>query len=260
MPGKFLIDDRVIFDADNRTLSLAQCTLSGNESAQDSVVLHTPTAQCLILLIEYHGKILSQEYILEKVWINKGVVVSSGAVYQNISLLRRAFVQLGIDSNIVATIPRRGVMLPAGVTVSPWGKTCISSDYFPPREDTKNSIPAAGISFFTLPYVAISAALGLLAILGILFSVMHFRNKENYMDGYQPVKNNNPRCHIYMNKAFPGHMMNKILAGKVLSCDELPYHYITAFHGINRYSVISCEQDIRQPDPDCLSRFYLKDS
>lgn len=44
--------------------------------------------------------------------------VTSNGFYQNISLLRRAFKELGVDEDIIITVPRVGVRLDATLTVT----------------------------------------------------------------------------------------------------------------------------------------------
>ena len=260
MPGKFIIDNLIIFDADSRTLSLIKKPSEQRENNTDKVVLHTPTADCLMLLIEHQGELLTQSDILNRVWISKGVVVSSGTVYQNISLLRRAFVQLGLTGDIVATLPRRGIMLPFNILITPYSQSLAPADtHVPSRFPRTGAIPP--LFFFLLRnkrVSALSCTLLLMLMTGLLLT--HIYAQNNYMDNYQTVNIGDPECHVYLSQHFPDNVLNKILKNKILRCAEQPFNYITVFHGVNRYSVISCEQDIRESTPDCLSRFYQKDT
>lgn len=111
MPGKYLLNNLIVFDTDARTLTLIGTPPNPEKQTTEQVLLHTPTSSCLELLVENQGAILSQDELLDRVWKKKGMVVSTHTVYQNISLIRRAFTQLGLCDDVVTTIPRRGMTL-----------------------------------------------------------------------------------------------------------------------------------------------------
>ncbi|MBJ3816784.1 hypothetical protein F9C28_18205 [Shimwellia pseudoproteus] len=244
MPGKFLIDNLIVFDVDSRTLSLINRPSCQDKNNTRRVLLHTPTTHFLALLIERQGELLTLDDILNNVWKNRGIVVSPGAVYQNISLLRRAFVRLGLKRDIVMTLPRRGIILSHNIPVTPYsGSVALSTRL-------RISLGQRLAAVICVSMIILLAALPL-----------HYQSSaRNYMDSYHSVSTADPECHIFLNRGFPGNLLTNLLKNKVLHCSEQPYNYITAFHGVNRYSVISCEQDIRKPAPDCLSRFYQQDT
>ncbi|PLO67447.1 CadC family transcriptional regulator, partial [Klebsiella michiganensis] len=61
-----------------------------------TVSLNMPASRCLLLLIQQDGKTVARETFFEEVWIKHGSQVTSNGFYQNISLLRRAFKELGM--------------------------------------------------------------------------------------------------------------------------------------------------------------------
>ncbi|MDV5429738.1 winged helix-turn-helix domain-containing protein [Klebsiella quasipneumoniae] len=60
-----------------------------------TVSLNMPASRCLLLLIQHDGNTVARETFFEEVWIKHGAQVTSNGFYQNISLLRRAFKELG---------------------------------------------------------------------------------------------------------------------------------------------------------------------
>ncbi|STW80490.1 transcriptional regulator CadC [Klebsiella michiganensis] len=74
-----------------------------------TVSLNMPASRCLLLLIQQDGKTVARETFFEEVWIKHGSQVTSNGFYQNISLLRRAFKELGMEGDIIITLPRVGV-------------------------------------------------------------------------------------------------------------------------------------------------------
>lgn len=83
-----------------------------------TVSLNMPASRCLLLLIQHDGNTVARETFFEEVWIKHGAQVTSNGFYQNISLLRRAFKELGVDEDIIITVPRVGVRLDATLTVT----------------------------------------------------------------------------------------------------------------------------------------------
>lgn len=83
-----------------------------------AVSLNMPASRCLLLLIQQDGKNVARETFFEEVWIKHGAQVTSNGFYQNISLLRRAFKELGVEEDIIITVPRVGVRLEATLTMT----------------------------------------------------------------------------------------------------------------------------------------------
>lgn len=109
---KYIINNEIIFDVNlNELVSLLK---SG-----ESVLLNIPTARCLLLLLENIGQVVSREEFLEKVWNERGIVVSHNTFYQNISLLRKSLAKAGLSEEAVVTIRQRGFTLASDIIVSP---------------------------------------------------------------------------------------------------------------------------------------------
>lgn len=99
---KYLINGHVIFDSD------ATCLFSTDSDAI-KVTLHTPASQCLLLLLQNKGEVLSQKFLFEHIWGKNGAFVSANALYQNIAIVRKCLKSAGIEEDVVQTIPKIGV-------------------------------------------------------------------------------------------------------------------------------------------------------
>lgn len=102
--NEYIINGEVVFDVnDNGLRPLGE--------HGERVSLNAPTARCLQLLLESHGKIVSREEFLDTVWKTRGVVVSQNTFYQNISLLRRSLSKAGLSKDIISTVRQQGFVL-----------------------------------------------------------------------------------------------------------------------------------------------------
>ncbi|GLR11080.1 hypothetical protein GCM10007905_38000 [Mixta theicola] len=63
---------------------------------------------------------------MNEVWRKHGMEVTVNTLYQNISILRKTLKRVGIDENIIITVPKKGITLSAQVEALA-GKTFISS-------------------------------------------------------------------------------------------------------------------------------------
>ncbi|WP_337263896.1 MULTISPECIES: winged helix-turn-helix domain-containing protein [unclassified Serratia (in: enterobacteria)] len=101
---KYRFNDRILFDADTGALSL--CDFS-----DDPVPISNPSKRLLQLLIAQHGEAVSREVIFKKVWDDYGMVSSNNNLNQCVSKLRKVIKELGIDDDVIVTVPKVGFML-----------------------------------------------------------------------------------------------------------------------------------------------------
>lgn len=73
--------------------------------------LHSSAAYCFELLIARQGEIVDHEAFYHYAWRRFGMEVSANALYQSISLIRKALLACDIRQDVIRTIPRRGFML-----------------------------------------------------------------------------------------------------------------------------------------------------
>ncbi|WP_431225561.1 winged helix-turn-helix domain-containing protein [Serratia sp. L9] len=101
---EYRFNDRVLFDADIGTLSPSD--LSG-----EPIPISNPSKRLLLLLIDHYGMPINREVIFKKVWDDYGMISSNNNLNQCVSKLRRIIKVMGIDDELIATVPKLGFML-----------------------------------------------------------------------------------------------------------------------------------------------------
>ncbi|PXV76523.1 winged helix-turn-helix domain-containing protein [Pantoea sp. PNA 03-3] len=79
--------------------------------------LHSSVSYCFELLIARQGEIVDHEAFYQYAWRQFGMEVSANALYQSISLIRKALLACNIRQDVIRTIPRRGFMLANAVLI-----------------------------------------------------------------------------------------------------------------------------------------------
>lgn len=87
------------------------------ENPEQIINLTITNCSLLCLLLNKKGEILSREQILEDIWDKQGLRSSNNTLNQYISILRRTFTLLGIDDEVIKTIPKIGFRLNASINV-----------------------------------------------------------------------------------------------------------------------------------------------
>lgn len=101
---KFIMNKQIIFDSDMSTLGL--------EGSQDELIqISNPTKRILLLLIAHKGEAIKREVIFKKVWDDYGMVSSNNNLNQCVSKLRKIMKNLGMDEEVIVTVPKIGFML-----------------------------------------------------------------------------------------------------------------------------------------------------
>ncbi|MGO4743683.1 winged helix-turn-helix domain-containing protein [Serratia quinivorans] len=101
---KYRLNDHIIFDVDTGTLSLT-------EFSDDPISISNPSKRLLLLLINHHGEPVGREVIFKKVWDDYGMVSGNNNLNQCVSKLRRVIKNLGIEDEVIVTVPKVGFML-----------------------------------------------------------------------------------------------------------------------------------------------------
>ncbi|MGL5389349.1 MAG: winged helix-turn-helix domain-containing protein [Serratia sp. (in: enterobacteria)] len=101
---KFRFNDRVLFDDDSGTLG-------PSDFSDEPTPIANPAKRLLLLLIAHYGRPVEREVIFKKVWDDYGMISSNNNLNQCVSKLRRVFKVMGIDDEVIVTVPRLGFML-----------------------------------------------------------------------------------------------------------------------------------------------------
>lgn len=101
---KSIINDQVEYDSTRKSLKHRDTT----------IILSASTARLLELFIAYKNQQLHREFIIEEVWKKHGMAPSGHSLNKSISILRKAFSELGAE-NPIETLPRQGFLFHASV-------------------------------------------------------------------------------------------------------------------------------------------------
>lgn len=107
---QIIIDKTVVYEPLTHSLYII-----GNKSTQ--IVLAIPASLCFFVLLDNHGKIVTHNGLLSSVWQSRGMEVSPNTVYQNISILRKSLVSLGLTGEIITTVPKRGFVISENILI-----------------------------------------------------------------------------------------------------------------------------------------------
>ncbi|MEB5973502.1 winged helix-turn-helix domain-containing protein [Pantoea dispersa] len=104
---KIIIGNGVVFYPGKREI----------KSHNTNLKLHSSASYCFELLIARQGEIVDHEAFYQYAWRRFGMEVSANALYQSISLIRKALLACDICQDVIRTIPRRGFMLSNAILI-----------------------------------------------------------------------------------------------------------------------------------------------
>lgn len=81
------------------------------------VILAKPANRLFIELIENAGNIVTRETLLNNVWGSHGFAASNSNLNNYISLLRKSISSLGIEQEIIKTLPKKGFVISSKVVI-----------------------------------------------------------------------------------------------------------------------------------------------
>lgn len=191
---KYRLNDRVIFDVDAGTLNLS-------DLHDDPVTISNPSKRLLQLLISHQGDAVSREVIFKKVWDDYGMVSSNNNLNQCVSKLRRVIKALGVDGEVIVTVPKVGFMLHSEVPV----ELCDEEEEMPifdakPSVSTAKPAPvtaAVGKIFSRRPIRYGWGILGFVCVV-VASIAFHFFNSSARQESYLGKSGN---CAVFMSNA-----------------------------------------------------------
>ncbi|MFR9704729.1 winged helix-turn-helix domain-containing protein [Aeromonas sanarellii] len=264
MANIYLIDD-IEFHVDNHLLK---------SNVNEEVVLTTPASQCLALLIKEAPEVVSHDRFFQEVWEPKGMLIPHNTLYQNISLIRKAFKQLSkVEKNFIITIPRTGFKLSDNISVTlKVTNTVEESVKF--IENTTALVPGTLGKKDNLVsslldskerrpiYVKTAVFLTLMLFILALFLITSYdAHLQRQRDVFQKnITLNLPGpCKFLAN---PDIIKDESLLTKIVKdnsrCDLFPYVYISAPPGGATVSALSCNSPMgdNAQDLKCVSFIY----
>jgi DNA-binding winged helix-turn-helix (wHTH) protein len=240
----------VIFSEQQRILYRGDNQLSLNEYA----------SQCLVLLMQHEGKIVSKEQIHDACWGSKGVMVTDASVRQVITQLRKSMNLLDIPAEALETQSRRGYCLHKGYIKNE--KNLVS-----PSIGTPNPVQTASA---TATYAAKAPRFSfrqpgnrLLTILfacSVLLSILAYNVSPFYTFHpveYKQIKNEDGRYYFSQNGFTPDNNLYQTLyrieKKGSFNSEVYRYVYFNRTYSKDYMAVILCKTQMGKEDSHCLS-------
>lgn len=256
----YLINEIVLFSPDNCSLTPRKSWPSGR------VKLHAPAAECLQLLLAQAGLPVSQKFLFNQVWEKKGAVVSTNTLYQSIASIRKGLKAVGLEDEIIRTLPKHGFQCNASVQCGEL------ADFIPPATAAITpSLPEspAVTEVQTRPSLGQKShgLYGLIIggiIAGVMLATVIYR--ENYSDASLPVPyypaGQIEHCEIHSSwsgKEYSQAVFNEIRHREPIDCRKKQFVYLT----INRFqvgsSLILCDATIETEGAQCRAIIFRED-
>ena len=125
---KFIINKQIIFDVDMSTLGLA-------DSQEELIQISNPTKRLLLVLLSHQGEAVNREIIFKKVWDDYGMISSNNNLNQCVSKLRKIMKNLGVDDEVIVTVPKIGFMLCQQISIEQCQETpALQEEHLMPAE------------------------------------------------------------------------------------------------------------------------------
>lgn len=257
----YLINETVLFSPEDCSLTPRKTWPSGR------VKLHAPAAECLQLLLAQTGLPVSQKFLFNQVWEKKGAVVSTNTLYQSIASIRKGLKAVGIEDEIIRTLPKHGFQCNASVQYGELGDfippaiTAISPSLpDPPAVNAGQTLTSKGKNSHPLYGLIIG---GLIA--GAMLTALLYW--ENNADSSLPVhyypSGKVENCELYASwsgKAYSQAVFNDIRRRDPIDCRNKQLVYLT----INRFqigsSIILCDTTIETRGAQCKAIIYREDN
>lgn len=213
-----------------------------------NISLSNPATRCLLLLIQHHGNVVERDYFFQHVWENNGTQVTNNAFYQNISLLRRAFKEFGLNEEWIVTVPKVGIKLESTLRI----------DVQPQAEEKNMAEPSVRAPVHGWRVRKTWLALAIFCAC-LVAGIVTWRSEFEPRFTQYIALNTHLGCHYYANPDvlnFDKHQ--QVIQAQKFDCQNYPWTYITLYPNFSRISVIACrEQYGAWRDNACVSRYIF---
>lgn len=250
MSQSFLLGETILF-VPGRNLLVAM-----EEELSTPVTLSNTASQCLFLLLQHHGQVVEREVFFQQIWLNNGSQVTNNNFYQNISLLRRAFKELGLNDEFIITVPKVGIRLSQELKVESHDGVVANAEATVERA----TLSATPVQEKRMRRVwPLFAGIVLLGLLGCVL-IWHSEFRPG-LQRFVPLSDSG-ECHIYGNPDVTDHDRHRqFIQQKNLDCQHYPWVYLTLYPNVQqRVSALRCRQPYSTwRENQCIMSYYLED-
>lgn len=210
----YIIDNLIKFIPEKRLL------ININTGAQ--VKLYVPASNMFLNLICNPSKDFTYGELISLAWKRDNNSVSISTVHQNILNIRRALRQLGLENNIIISIPKEGFRLCNTVVLRDNKKTT-------PHTFKKNK------EVYSVCFCLFISALLLIVVKSTQYSLFAF--EQHYIDTGKTAGD----CKVYVNSDAPALNISEAVIKNIhIDCNKKTDAYVTYYQKDN-YSIFLCK-------------------
>lgn len=215
----------------------------------DAIVLSSSSSKCLELLIMSNDIVLHKNFY-DFCWSDKAFEPLPNTLYQNISILRKAFRKLfNSDLEIILTVPRKGFCLNKKITI----ENCNGVyDHIDSNEGesvaldmSKDLNPDSGVSVDGFPIFKSTFLFVFFTSISLVFflylSYTNYKNNietRNWLSSYSK-SNNIDKCEVFYNSDSDKKLPDAFVKD-YFGCRVKTYLYITNYENVEVSSIIAC--------------------
>lgn len=260
--AKFILEDKVIYDSSTHSLCI-------NDRRETQVTLAIPASLCLLALLQNKDETVSLNELHAFAWQSRGINVSTNAIYQNLSILRKSLVKAGLSGDIIKTIPKRGFVILSTSFLHAENESNPETPPAPgqhitPAIDAPHMTGAEVNSKKKKKYVLI------LMLLTVVLSLLSFEaGKRLQKDGEKFIRPTfsalhlNGDCHIYRNQSLrDDSYFYEFLNRNNITCGEQKWWFIFNYPPASKTLILRCSTDFllkesKKDDVLCSSDYYF---
>ncbi|WP_313081244.1 transcriptional regulator [Atlantibacter sp.] len=221
-----------------------------------TLALSNPASRCLDLLIRHHGEVILRDTFFQQVWINNGAQVTNNTFYQNISLLRRAFKEFGLNEEWIVTVPKVGIKLEAQLPID---IREVEDEPVSPVVEPAH-MPPVGAAVNKPPGIWRKAAAALTA-LGVCAAAGFFTWRSDIdtrLQHFVLLENLNG-CQFFVNPDAVDFKKHQDFAQNFTGdCRTRPWVYLSAYKNFSRLSALSCREAFQVWGKNqCVTRYIF---
>lgn len=267
----YLLEDKVFYDPLTHSIYIS-------DKVESQLTLAIPASLCLLSLLQHKGEIVSHADLLAFAWESRGMMVSPNTLYQNMSILRKALVSLGVSDEMIKTVPKRGFVISSAFPVEfiyEVDEVDEVDDYSPTitvdiiQPDETEEITTARLTHFrhSFPYLR----WGTLAVCClIVFYFVYFLTKlwnediiPQYIGPDFTKVENIEDCQVYRNYSLRSDaFFTQFLADQKAVCGKEKWWYLINHPPSPQVSLLKCSHAMSEKRTDkaslCTSDFFTE--
>ena len=252
MTSFYLLENEIEFHYSERKLK--------NRANGREITLTRLSCNILLALCNDDEAVLTHPQIMQKAWGERHREVQYATYYQTVLMLRNSIREIGVEYEVVKTIPRKGLALAVTSTFKKEKSATeivnsVKNELEHPCTNKKNYYP---YMFNTLTISVIFLFLAILLIYPHLFIQQRlFRGRNPFFSNYVLAGKTENHCMYYFNKDTSSHSKHKkfIIHNKFL-CEKNTKLFITTYATAKTVSAIRCYLPSTSHNEHCVSYYF----